>query len=104
KFNSNSILIQFLSKNRFVKIRDLRYAKKYGIVSMPSLVFFRKKFPSLYRGDLRKEEEVLEWLKKNRYRHPEISIFMYGLILVTCCFIGYTVFLIFFMRPKEKKE
>jgi thioredoxin-related protein len=34
----------------FVKIKDLRYAKKYGIVSMPSLVFFRKKFPSLYRG------------------------------------------------------
>lgn len=43
----------------FVKIRDLRYAKKYGIVSMPSLVFFRRKFPSLYRGEWRLSRLVL---------------------------------------------
>lgn len=35
----------------FVKIRDTRYAKKYGITAIPTLVFFRKKFPSVYRGE-----------------------------------------------------
>src|SRR5690349_15962695 len=35
----------------FVKIRDTRYAKKYGITTVPTLVFFRKKFPSVYRGE-----------------------------------------------------
>ncbi|RWS24346.1 uncharacterized protein B4U80_03687, partial [Leptotrombidium deliense] len=88
----------------FVKIRDLRYARKYGIVTMPSLVFFRKRFPSLYRGDLMVEEEVLNWLRKNRYRHPEISIFMICIFAVTLGFILYTIFLLFFIRPKEKKE
>lgn len=34
----------------FVKIRDVRYARKYGIATIPTLVFFRKKFPSVYRG------------------------------------------------------
>ena len=34
----------------FVKIKDMRYAKKYGITTIPTLVFFRKRFPSVYRG------------------------------------------------------
>ena len=34
----------------FVKIRDARYARKYAIATIPTLVFFRKKFPSIYRG------------------------------------------------------
>ena len=34
----------------FVKIRDMRYARKYGITEVPALVMFRKKFPSIYRG------------------------------------------------------
>ena len=37
----------------FVKIKDMRYAKKYGITTIPTLVFFRKRFPSVYRGELR---------------------------------------------------
>ncbi|XP_074599634.1 hulk isoform X2 [Brevipalpus obovatus] len=88
----------------FVKIRDPRYARKYGITNFPALVFFRKRFPSMYRGDLMKEEEVLEWLRRNRYRHPEINIFMYGLLAVTVGFVLYTIFLLFFMKPKVKKE
>ncbi|GIX71608.1 hypothetical protein CEXT_528161 [Caerostris extrusa] len=35
----------------FVKIKDPRYAKKFGIANLPSLVYFRKKFPSIYRGN-----------------------------------------------------
>ena len=34
----------------FVKINDPRYAKKYGVNKIPALVYFRKKFPSIYRG------------------------------------------------------
>jgi len=34
----------------FVKIKDMRYAKKYGVTITPTLVFFRKRFPSVYRG------------------------------------------------------
>ena len=34
----------------FVKIKDPRYAKKFGITQLPALVYFRKKFPSIYRG------------------------------------------------------
>ena len=35
----------------FVKINDPRYAKKYGVNKIPALVYFRKKFPSIYRGN-----------------------------------------------------
>ena len=34
----------------FVKIADKRYAKKYGVGESSCLVYFRKKFPSIYRG------------------------------------------------------
>lgn len=57
-----------------------------------------------YSGDLMKEEEVLEWLRKNRYRPPEIGIFMYSLIAVTIAFVLYTIFILCFLRPREKKE
>ena len=40
----------------FVKIRDTKYARKYGINDVPALVFFRKKFPSIYRGKYRNKE------------------------------------------------
>jgi hypothetical protein len=36
----------------FVKIKDARYARKYGINKLPALVYFRKRFPSIYRGQL----------------------------------------------------
>lgn len=87
----------------FVKIRDTKYAKKYGIQDVPALVFFRKKFPSIYRGDLVHEDEVLEWLKKNRYRHPELNFFMYTTIGITAAFIVYTLFLFLCIRSKKDK-
>ena len=34
----------------FVKVNDPRYAKKYGVNKLPALVYFRRKFPSIYRG------------------------------------------------------
>ncbi|XP_054164277.1 uncharacterized protein LOC128961959 isoform X2 [Oppia nitens] len=89
----------------FVKIRDTRYARKYGVSEVPALVLFRKKFPAIYRGDLMKEDEVLEWLRKNRYRHPELNLFMYALASITGAFIFYTLFLIFCIKaPKNAKK
>ena len=35
----------------FVKVNDHRYAKKYGVNRLPALVYFRRKFPSIYRGE-----------------------------------------------------
>lgn len=34
----------------FVKIADTKYARKWGVTTLPSLVYFRKRFPSIYRG------------------------------------------------------
>ena len=36
----------------FVKVNDPRYAKKYGVNKLPALVYFRRKFPSIYRGEI----------------------------------------------------
>ncbi|XP_054718538.1 uncharacterized protein LOC129227940 [Uloborus diversus] len=89
----------------FLKIKDPRYAKKFGIAQLPSLVYFRKKFPSVYKGNLLEEEEVLDWLRKNRYRHPELNLFMYGLAAISLSFVLYTIVLIYcFNKNKDKKE
>ncbi len=34
----------------FVKMADSRYARKWGVTKLPALVYFRKRFPSIYRG------------------------------------------------------
>nr|CAG4638530.1 EOG090X0856 [Cyclestheria hislopi] len=87
----------------FVKIRDSRYARKYGVTKFPALVYFRRRFPSIYRGDLMAETEVLEWLQKNRFKQPELNLFMYALGGITSAFVFYTVFLmICFKGPHQK--
>lgn len=35
-------------------------------------------------------EEVLDWLRKNRFRQPELSLFMYALIAIAVGFVLYT--------------
>lgn len=50
-----------------VKIDDDRIAKEYGLMDeLPILVYFENELPSVYEGDLTKEEEVLEWLIKQK--------------------------------------
>lgn len=44
-------------------------------------------------GNLHNEDEVLEWLKKNRFRQPELNVYMYMLIAVAIIFALYTGFL-----------
>lgn len=49
----------------FVKIDDTNLAKTYGLDDeLPALVYFENKIPSVYQGNLKNEEEVLEWLIK----------------------------------------
>jgi len=87
----------------FVKIRDTRYARKYGISKLPAMVYFRRRFPSIYRGDLLNETDVLEWLQKNRYKHPELNLFMYAIGAVSVAFVGYTSFLLFCFHGNHQK-
>ena len=54
-----------------VKVNDARYAKKYGVNKMPALVYFRRKFPSIYRDNLFDEDTILEWLTSNRFTNKK---------------------------------
>uniref|UniRef100_A0A182NJ40 Thioredoxin domain-containing protein n=1 Tax=Anopheles dirus TaxID=7168 RepID=A0A182NJ40_9DIPT len=83
----------------FVKMGDPRYARKWGVTKLPAIVYFRKRFPSIYRGDMYDEQDVLEWLRKNRFRQPELNIFMYALITLGVGFVIYTAFLLQCFKP-----
>ncbi|XP_060526342.1 uncharacterized protein LOC132701986 isoform X2 [Cylas formicarius] len=83
----------------FVKMADARYARKWGVTNLPAIVYFRRRFPSIYRGDLHSERDVLEWLRKNRYRQPELNIFMYALLALSIAFVIYTAFLLQCFKP-----
>lgn len=87
----------------FVKVKDARYARRYGIRQIPALSYFRRKFPSIFRGDLMDEKLVLEWLRKHRYRNPELNLFMYTIIAISIAFILYTLFLMFCFKPGRDK-
>lgn len=54
---------------------------------------------SIFAGDLLSEGEVLEWLRKNRFRQPELNIFMYALIAISVAFVLYTAFLLQCFKP-----
>lgn len=54
--------------------------------------------------DLLSETQVLDWLKKNRFKHMELDIFMYSIVAVALTFVAYTAFLIFGFKPKEKEK
>ncbi|XP_066902828.1 uncharacterized protein hlk isoform X1 [Halyomorpha halys] len=79
----------------FVKMGDTRYARKWGVIKLPAVVYFRHRFPSIYRGEFTSEEVILEWLKKNRFRQPELNLFMYALLAITLAFVLYTAFLMY---------
>lgn len=46
----------------FVKVASAEAAEKFGILNIPSLVYFRKKTPLIYDGDLTQEDKILQWL------------------------------------------
>jgi hypothetical protein len=45
------------------------------------------------------EEDVLDWLRKNRFRQPELNLFMYALIAIAIGFVLYTAFLLQCFKP-----
>ena len=46
-----------------VKLDDKALAKEVGVFALPSIVFFRvNSEPTIYAGDLKNEEAILEWL------------------------------------------
>ncbi|XP_053689496.1 uncharacterized protein LOC128738420 [Sabethes cyaneus] len=83
----------------FVKMGDPRYARKWGVTKLPAIVYFRKRFPSIYRGDMYDEQDVLDWLRKNRFRQPELNVLMYGCIATALGFVIYTAFLLQCFKP-----
>jgi hypothetical protein len=48
---------------QFVKIDNVDEAKEYGIDKLPKLIYFEKGIPTIYEGNLEKEEEVLRWME-----------------------------------------
>ena len=54
-------------------------------------------------GDLLNETEVLDWLQKNRFKHPELNLFMYAIGAVSVAFVGYTTFLVFCFHGNPQK-
>ncbi|XP_050711804.1 uncharacterized protein LOC126995938 isoform X6 [Eriocheir sinensis] len=50
----------------FVKINDPELADEYSLGSLPALVYYRRRIPVVYDGDLMNEDKVLEWLVENK--------------------------------------
>lgn len=42
----------------FVRVNDAKVARAYDIETFPAVIFFRKKFPQYYVGDLMDEDAV----------------------------------------------
>lgn len=74
----------------FVKIDDDKEAKEYGIENVPTMVFFEKKIPHIYEGDLMKEEELLGWLlhQKRHCEIPEVTNEMMDKLIETSKFLA----------------
>lgn len=57
----------------FVRVKDVRLAKEYNIVSFPALVFFRRRIPAFYEeGSLKDADKVLKWLLKQKDTHKDV--------------------------------
>lgn len=46
----------------FVKTSDDGIDKEYDLSELPALAFYRNKFRTIYKGDLMKEDEILDWV------------------------------------------
>lgn len=65
----------------FVKMSDSRYARKWGVTKLPAIVYFRKRFPSIYRG-------IGGWTRGHQHMWP-----LSTLIVVHLMFIDFGRFL-----------
>uniref|UniRef100_U5EMW7 Putative nucleolar protein 58 n=1 Tax=Corethrella appendiculata TaxID=1370023 RepID=U5EMW7_9DIPT len=51
---------------QFVKANDIKLAHEIGIFSFPSLVYYETGVPIMFDGNLKKENDVLQWLIDHR--------------------------------------
>jgi len=57
--------------------------------------------------DLLNEIEILDWLKRNRYKPVELHWIMYSVLSVALSFLLYSIFILYGLKEKEvevKKE
>ena len=47
---------------KLVKIDDPEEALEYGLVNVPSLVFFENQMPNIFEGSLEDPDQVLQWI------------------------------------------
>ena len=59
---------------QMVRILDPQLAKRYGIKTYPSLVYFRNGNPLTFDGDLKNEVGVLDWLVSDDNRELDDAI------------------------------
>ncbi|VDM57205.1 unnamed protein product [Angiostrongylus costaricensis] len=62
---SNYAKLQFYLILKVVKTDDRSVARDLGIVTFPSLVYYRRKHPILYDGEFKDSEDVLRWLRSH---------------------------------------
>lgn len=49
-----------------MKTAEEDIAREYGIKSLPAIIYFERKIPSVYEGDINAEEDVLQWLVQQK--------------------------------------
>jgi len=57
-----------------VKINDLELVTEYNLGELPALVYYRHSIPILYEGELKADDDILEWLIQNRNSGDEEDI------------------------------
>lgn len=86
----------------FVKIDDDELAQTYGLHDeLPALVYFENRIPSVYQGDLKNEEQVLDWLIKQQ-SSDEIEEVSHELLNVLIQKHNQLAALIY--KPKDKQS
>ncbi|UYV76050.1 hypothetical protein LAZ67_13002331 [Cordylochernes scorpioides] len=66
----------------FVKLSDPKFAKRYGLTELPSLIYFRRRFPNVFRG-----------------KTPDLNWFMLNVMTVAMVFLLYTIFIKCCLQP-----
>lgn len=56
----------------FVKTSDEGIDKEYDLAELPALAFYRNKFRTIYKGDLMKEDELLDWILELYASDPDV--------------------------------
>ena len=50
------------------------------------------------------EVEILDWLKRNRYKPVELHWIMYSVLSVALAFLLYSLFLLYGLKEKEEEK